>query len=579
MKAPKFLQLLVGSVLALHLVPWLRADVAVPARVLHPETPAEAWNVIRLATANVDRLLAENRLAEVPVQISLCSPALRLLGRMGEGTEPERRARFAAPAVRGSAAITSIAQAAMVGDDAATLEAFSVLRGVLRDLGREFEAGLVGGEIFLCPMHPEFVSADPRTLCDLCGMDLVPRRIPHSFIYVPPGEPSLVLTAKADGPLTAGREVGVKIQLLRRDGSAVRPEDLIVTHTQPIHLLIVDPSLEDYHHEHPIATASPGEYAFSFTPARNGSYRIFADLLPANTAVQEYAMTDLPGAVGGTSVVVSASTFTSTAGGLRFDLNFEGGNGVAPQARKVLNMRVSVADRAEKPVQSLQPVMNAFAHMVGFYDDYRTVVHLHPAGGEIFQAEARGGPSMAFRFYPPKPGFIRLYCQVLVRREDGLRPLQFECFPLTWEGTLVEAERLHPSAFGRLCRDGSICRRNRRGRHIDFLEIHRQPANNGCIFRDEQRLAGGVGHERRVEVRRDVTLEEMLHVGRIAMPEQEDKRHDPGPGRQVFQLGKHRYARTPCVLGKPEHDHLSRPAIDQHKPVQEQRILDQRDQG
>ena len=58
--------------------------------------------------------------------------------------------------------------------------------------------------------------------------------------------------------------------------------------------------------------------------------------------------------------------------------------------------------------------MNAFAHLVGFYDDDRTVVHLHPVGPEVVDQTSRGGPSLEFRFYPPKDGFLRLYCQVSV---------------------------------------------------------------------------------------------------------------------------------------------------------------------
>ena len=67
-----------------------------------------------------------------------------------------------------------------------------------------------------------------------------------------------------------------------------------------------------------------------------------------------------------------------------------------------------------QPLTRLEPVMAAFAHLVGFYDDGRTVVHLHPAGGEITNPGLRGGPTLDFKFYPPKSGFLRLYAQVQV---------------------------------------------------------------------------------------------------------------------------------------------------------------------
>lgn len=55
------------------------ADVAVPQRIMQPRTVEEAWNVVRLVTANVDRLVREKRAQEVAPQISLISASLRLI--------------------------------------------------------------------------------------------------------------------------------------------------------------------------------------------------------------------------------------------------------------------------------------------------------------------------------------------------------------------------------------------------------------------------------------------------------------------------------------------------------------------
>lgn len=406
----------------LLLLATLRADVPVPERVLQPKTPAEAWNILTLVSANLDRLLAENRLAEIPVQASLANPALRLLARGGGSPQ------LAALGVRGTNAITSLAQAATAGDAAATKDGLQAWRTLLRDLALLFPPTEVAAEISHCPMHPEFVSTDPRTPCDQCGMDLVPRRIPHSFLYVTPGQPIVALAATAP-KLRKGVKADIRLRLRLRDGTPVTTKDLLVTHTQPIHLLIVDPGLTDYHHEHPVPTSTPGEYEFSFTPAKDGAYRIFADLLPASTSVQEYATTDLPGE--GTAETVSSrpATFATTTGGLRFALEFDGGNGAPIPAGRVLGLRVTVTDASGQPMRGLEPVMNAFAHMVGFHEDYRTVVHLHPLGGEVHDQAARGGPTMSFRFLAPKAGYLRLYCQVQAEGKMIFAPFDLQIVP------------------------------------------------------------------------------------------------------------------------------------------------------
>ena len=57
-------------------------------------------------------------------------------------------------------------------------------------------------------------------------------------------------------------------------------DDLTEAHTEKLHLLIVDESLTDYHHEHPVPAGKPGEYRFDFEPKFGGTYHVWADLLP-----------------------------------------------------------------------------------------------------------------------------------------------------------------------------------------------------------------------------------------------------------------------------------------------------------
>lgn len=400
--------------------------VSVPDSVLDPRTAPEAWNVLRLATANVERLLREDRLGEVNDQLSLCGPALRALPGLAA---PGRQTPVAEQAVRGTVAVTSMAQAAMVGDRPTAESAFTALRVALDNMSSAFDPHAVNADIFFCPMHPDFVSPDRTTVCARCGMALVPRHIPYSFVYVPPGQPSLLLTAATDQPLTAARPARVKVRLRQRDDSPVLPSDLTVTHTQPIHLLIVDPALADYHHEHPVPTSSPGEYVFSFTPARDSSYRIFADVVPASSGVQEYPFADLPGTGPARPITGRENTFLATVGGLIFHLAVEDLERAPLHARQARNLRITVQGPDRQPTIRLEPVMAAFAHLVGFYDDGRTVVHLHPAGGEITNPALRGGPALDFKFYPPRAGFLRLYVQVQVDGQAIFAPFDLNVEP------------------------------------------------------------------------------------------------------------------------------------------------------
>ena len=393
------------------------AHVPLPDSVLNPQSAPEAWNVLRLAVQNIERLVREDRLDEVPDQASLCSPALRTLARLAQATSREKE--VAIGTVRAASAVNALAQGCVAKDRASVGLAMTKLHAALDTLAAGTDPQVVNADIFFCAMHSDVISADGKSLCPKCGMALTPRRIPYSFVYVaPPGEPSMQLTAEADAPLQAGKPMHVRVRLAARNGSPVEANDLLVAHTQKIHLLIIDPELDDYHHDHPTPTGTRGEYEFSFTPAKTATYRIFADVVPEITGVQEYVRADLtgvaPAAKREVPPVNRQSTSEAETDGLRFQLVSDALNGGSFRPGQTHALSIMVRDANGQPFTGMEPVMNAFAHLVGFYDDGQTVVHLHPAGVEVVDALARGGPLLEFRFYAPKEGFLRLYCQVSV---------------------------------------------------------------------------------------------------------------------------------------------------------------------
>ncbi|MGB8167178.1 MAG: hypothetical protein WCF18_06775 [Chthoniobacteraceae bacterium] len=402
-------------------------DPVIPGNILNPKSAAEAWNVIRLATKNVDQLLEENRLEEIPVQISYCSPALRTLP--GVAREPDQFNAVQTLGTRAFVSVNAVAISAQQKNPVGAKSALTSLRALLESMAQYFDAKVVSADIFYCPMHPDFLAENAMTPCAKCGMSLVPRGIPYSFIYTKPGEPTVHLTAIASGPVEAGKKIDVKVRMERADNSPVLPADLLVMHTQPIHLLIEEAGLGDYHHEHPILTEKPGEYAFSFTPGKTTAYRVWADIVPAATGVQELPFVDLASTGKASSIEDTASRFTSSAGGYQFTLLLANGNHVPPKAGQSRQIGITVTDPNGKPVTELEPVMNAFSHLVGFYDDYKTVIHLHPTGGDVLNPTLRGGPALGFILFAPRPGFVRLYCQVRIGGKMLFAPFNLNVEP------------------------------------------------------------------------------------------------------------------------------------------------------
>lgn len=224
-----------------------------------------------------------------------------------------------------------------------------------------------------------------------------------------PSPPTLVV--KAISPAFVSNQTA-QVDLRVRDskGAGVGSLQLMEMHTRRLHALVIDPALEDYHHEHPITSGRPGDFVFVMTPRRTGNYLMWLDVTPFATGRNE-----APQAVIGNGPVVTRpvsriTQMQSTNEGWKFDLRFDRKKVVAGQP---VNARLRVIDPQGKPCFALEPLMGSFAHIVGFLDDRSTMIHVH-SHGEPPHELARSGPEVPFRFVVPKSGFLKLFVQTQV---------------------------------------------------------------------------------------------------------------------------------------------------------------------
>ena len=267
--------------------------------------------------------------------------------------------------------------------------------------------------LWSCPMHQELMKTAAGN-CPICSMPLEPIYVTQPQLTQAP-----IIRAEivANSPLEVGKRADLRIRFFfLDDNQPVLLSDLEETHTRRIHLLISDVSETDYHHEHP-EPVGDGGYAVSFTPQRPDTYRVWADLLPARTHVQQYSVADIPSSTPGQGKMAGNEPENRHAeiDGYKFDLSFE---------KELIHERDTVAGKLRvtqpdgQPCNKLGVVMGAFGHFVGFGDDFATVLHLHPVGPLITDPEARGGPELPFYFRSNKTGLFRLFAQVKIDGKD-----------------------------------------------------------------------------------------------------------------------------------------------------------------
>ena len=226
---------------------------------------------------------------------------------------------------------------------------------------------------------------------------------------------------------TAGQVVNATAKLTTSTGKTIGPQDVLVTHTEKLHLLIFDPALRDYQHVHPTPGDRPGEWKFSFLPRAGGNYRIFADFTPTATSRGLYSNVDLQvgprAGEAATTVAVPAQIGVTqiVQDGIAYTLNSPD---FPLKVRAVENFHFSAARVDGRPA-NFEPVMDAYAHLVAVDAERSGFAHLHPSQlVEVGRGDAATS-ELDFKVSIPHAGLYVIWAQVRVDGRDRYIPFWF----------------------------------------------------------------------------------------------------------------------------------------------------------
>jgi hypothetical protein len=252
---------------------------------------------------------------------------------------------------------------------------------------------------------------------------------PQFIPVVAVASPVTMTLTSAGAPAVPGAEARFTLTLKTASGKAIAPEDLVIAHTKLLHLLIIDPWLDDYQHVHPEPGRTRGEWTFAFTPKREGRYRVFADFTPVATGRGLYASTDVPvgraGLPAGFTMVIQHETWwTTEVGGFRFAL----AAAKEMRAGQPADLKFSIV-RADGGPVPMEPVMGAFAHLVAFDEPRSGFAHLHPLETDLAQRPDATKPALNFKITIPRAGRYVIWAQVNLGGRELFAPFWFDVAP------------------------------------------------------------------------------------------------------------------------------------------------------
>jgi hypothetical protein len=211
---------------------------------------------------------------------------------------------------------------------------------------------------------------------------------------------------------------------LTQHNKPVTPNDLVETHTKKLHVMSIDPSLTDYKHEHPTYNENTQLYEFTTTLNNSGTYRVIADIKPKDDDEHHYVTTTID--VPGTPKPLVWATLDpgqyethKKVGNLNFTMQMDTQNVVAGND---VMLTIMITDDKQQPFTQLEPIMGAYAHLVGFNTHNEDLLHTHPMGEKPQAENDRGGPNVEFHLHFEKPGFYRLFAQFQVNGADVFVP-------------------------------------------------------------------------------------------------------------------------------------------------------------
>jgi hypothetical protein len=199
-------------------------------------------------------------------------------------------------------------------------------------------------------------------------------------------------------PGAVGRDGTLSFRLTGPGGTAVTEYD--TAHDKDLHLIVVRSDGAEFRHVHPTDNGD-GSWSMPWRWNAAGSYRIYADFVPTELGSNVTLTSTISVAGDFVPRPLSPDAGVATVGDLTVTL--DGSLGVGTDS--TLTFTVT---RAGRPVNTLEPYLGAYGHLVALRVGDLGYLHVHPMG-EPGDGITKPGPGIEFMAAAPTDGKYLLY--------------------------------------------------------------------------------------------------------------------------------------------------------------------------
>ncbi len=217
--------------------------------------------------------------------------------------------------------------------------------------------------------------------------------------------------------INKGEYCQILLQIKDDTGKILTAADLKETHGEKLHLLIIDKSLNDYHHIHPKYDEEKKSFIADFVPNSQKEYNVWSNFKLEKNGKHIVSKNEITAAFDRDILPLIQHTNLVENEKTKIEIT------VTPPLCAGIDssLLIKVKNKSGNPIH-LEQIMGAEAHLVGFSKDGENMIHCHPLENNQIANNDKSNKKLEFHVNPQQEGFTKFFLQMKIDGKETTIP-------------------------------------------------------------------------------------------------------------------------------------------------------------